>query len=124
MDIAQIKRNLALKRNNLEPPTHPLKGEAFVRAPVKEPSKPVIPRSSADLYNNSLESEEEKPKPRSVVWESEDGGYSKSPEGNPPSVESFIQKNELEDEKYDWRLKTSKGKRSHKNFTDFLVAEI
>lgn len=69
----------------------------------------------SDLINTRIgKYEEETIPPASVVW---DGG--KLLEEN-ISLSALIRKADLNNEKYDWRKSTPKGKQSHKNFGDFL----
>jgi len=113
MNIEEIKRNIrygALNNDNSNK----------VNTVVKEKIKPAEPRNEEKHIKTFTQpDEEEEKKPNSQVWEDE--GYVLNVE---KSVEIIISSLELDDEVYDWRRETKKGKRSRKNFTDFLVESL
>ena len=112
ISIGQIKRNL-----NYQP-------LPFMAPPIIQPesrkvyaereSPPPTRLVNADF--NPVE-DEEPPKPNSEIWKPKDSDAPPPPVG---SVSRFLKDTDIENEKYDWRLNTKKGKLSHKNFTLYL----
>lgn len=140
MNIDDIKRNINARggnpsRTNLEPPSlsssfisdlpgaYSPKG---VQKPFVDQGRPEPGRSRSDrldrLANKIFdpEMEEEDIVPNSKTWEPP--GHHVMPQLS--STSKFIRELSLDDPEDDWRVRTSKGRRSHRNFTHFLVETI
>lgn len=125
MNIDEIKRNLNAGRNrNLEPPTGNQQPTIpFISVPreQKKRSEPEIPRVANRVFDP--QNEEEEIVPNSKSWEVPKG--KEDLEIDPlSSVSGFVRMLDLDNPEDDWRIRTSKGRRSHKNFTHFLVDAI
>lgn len=89
------------------------------------PQEPIAQdRGTQRLANKifSPEDEEEIPPPNSEVWCEELVDTSRFLDLD--SVRRTIDDFNLEDERYDWRRDTKRGKASRKNFTDFLKMSL
>lgn len=114
MNIEEIKRNIRYGTLNTVETQN-------VNKQIKEIVKPLEPRNKEINVKKFIQphEEEEEEKANSKVWEDE--GYVFDVY---KSVEMIISSLELDNDVYDWRREKKKGKRSRKNFTDFLVESI
>ena len=120
MNINNIKRNL----NNPVIPVAPMVPLAPLAPMVPLASKPIdIPkiRYVNKMFEEPEEEEEEKP-PNSVVWNDLNEVEPMSILHKP--INTVINSLGLADPRYDWRDKTSKGKHSHRNFTQYLKENL
>jgi len=104
MNLNEIRRNL--NRNIAQPPQQ------------VEPPK-IENEHKPDLINSMYDDDSEEEKPESEVWETK----KESIDIYKP-VSNIINELELENNKFDWRYKTKKGKKSRKNFSNLLKDSI
>jgi hypothetical protein len=108
MNIEQLKKNLRKTNLNMD-----ISNAVDSRTPLELLKKKTLEPSPLQYYNQEFEEKEEEEKPNSQYWEDDD--YSLT-----MRVGEDISDLGLEDKKFDWRTKTSKGKKSHRNFGIFL----
>lgn len=116
MNLEDIKRNLNRRKTNfsevITPSTLPPPPPVATPAGSPEWTMPKG-RLANEIFSNPDE-EEDLPPPNSEIWCDSLGALDLD------SVRRTIADLELDDEKYDWRRETKKGKSSRKNFSDFL----
>jgi len=119
MNLEDIKRNLNRKKTNF---TEVISPPSLITKPIPIPQEPIAQDCHRDsrLANKifSPADEEEIPPANSEVWCEELIDTSKFLDFD--NVRRSIDDFKLEDERYDWRSNTKRGKASRKNFTNFL----
>jgi hypothetical protein len=123
MNIEEIKRNLRASKAggvNVNAPGAPPVGTRAPEREEEEREEHEHVTINKKLFEKPLE-ESEKPPPGSLVWNVE------PPEGFDllnVSVSKAIRTLELDNDAYQWDRSKPKGRKSRKEFTDFLVSSL
>lgn len=118
MNLEDIKRSLN-KRTNFNQPSQNFNKPK--EEPKEEPKQQPKEEPKKSRYINKQfepDSEEEK-EPQSEVWNTD---FEQLDLLDPMVI--TIENLKLNDDVYDWRRSTSKGRKSHKNFTYFLKENL
>jgi len=119
MNIDDIKRNLNKRTNFNSNYSQIPQGVRDSENDGDIIMKPIVKKEQPKehrLINNQLdEDSEEEKKPQSEAWDTEIETLDIM-----KPIRIIIDELNLDDIEYDWRNSTSKGRKSHKNFTNFL----
>ena len=135
MNIDEIKRNLNKRRTNLQAPP-PTPAPVASASPVASarpqhpehttPSANVHVHSVNEIFTRTLEEEEEK-EPQSEPWYAPVATPGRGQEDgflDMDDVRRTISDLGLDEDQYDWRQQTTNGRKSRREFTEFLKMSL
>ena len=133
MNIDEIKRSLNKRRTNLQAPVTPQNSPTVTVAPP-EARTALSPRQGRgqeartvnEIFTRTLEEEEKEP--QSEPWYAPDmsprGAAGAATSLNLDDVRRTISDLGLDEEEYDWRHQTANGRKSRREFTNFLKISL
>ena len=126
MNIDEIKRSLNKRRTNFSPaPQYPTVPATPAPSPVRatlSPKRTTVRTGVStvnEIFTKTLEEEEKEP--QSETWYAPEDGFSAL---DLDDVRRTISDLGLDEEEYDWRPQTSKGRKSRREFTNFLKISL
>lgn len=121
MNIDEIKRSLNKRRTNLQAPVADIpatpQNSPTVAAPAARTEARTEARTVNEIFTRTLEEEEKEP--QSEPWYAPEDGFL-----NLDDVRRTISDLGLDEEEYDWRHQTANGRKSRREFTNFLKISL